>query len=115
MSSAMDLTNDNFDSTVGSGVTLVDFWAEWCGPCKMMTPVIDELASEFGDKVTVAKIDVDSQQELATKFQVSSIPTIIVFKDGEIEAGQGDQATSHRPGWKAAIHRGKNRQGDPLR
>ena len=84
MSSAMDLTNDNFDSTVGSGVTLVDFWAEWCGPCKMMTPVIDELASEFGDKVTVAKIDVDSQQELATKFQVSSIPTIIVFKDGEI-------------------------------
>ncbi len=84
MSSAQDLTNDNFDSTVGSGVALVDFWAEWCGPCKMMTPVIDELATEFGDKVTVGKIDVDSQQELAMKFQVSSIPTLIVFKDGEI-------------------------------
>ena len=84
MSTAQDLTNDNFDSTVGNGVTLVDFWAEWCGPCKMMTPVIDELATEFGDKVTVGKIDVDAQQELATKFQVSSIPTLIVFKDGEI-------------------------------
>jgi len=84
MSSAQDLTNDNFDSTVGNGITLVDFWAEWCGPCKMMTPVIDELATEFGDKVTVGKIDVDAQQELAMKFQVSSIPTLIVFKDGEI-------------------------------
>ena len=84
MSSAQDLTNDNFDSTVGDGVTLVDFWAEWCGPCKMMTPVIDELATEFGDKVKVGKIDVDSQQDLAMKYQVSSIPTLIVFKDGEI-------------------------------
>jgi thioredoxin 1 len=84
MSSAQDLTNDNFDSTVGDGVTLVDFWAEWCGPCKMMTPVIDEIATEFGDKVKVGKIDVDSQQDLAMKYQVSSIPTLIVFKDGEI-------------------------------
>jgi thioredoxin 1 len=84
MSSAQDLTASNFDNTVGSGVTLVDFWAEWCGPCKMMTPVIDELASEYGDKVTVGKIDVDAEQELAMKFQVSSIPTLIVFKDGEV-------------------------------
>jgi thioredoxin 1 len=84
MSSAQDLTASNFDSTVGSGVTLVDFWAEWCGPCKLMTPVIDELASEYGDKVTVGKIDIDSEQDLAMKFQVSSIPTLIVFKDGEV-------------------------------
>jgi thioredoxin 1 len=84
MSAAQDLTNENFDSTVGSGVTLVDFWAEWCGPCKMMTPVIDEIASDYDGKVKVGKIDVDAQQDLAMKFQVSSIPTLIVFKDGEV-------------------------------
>jgi thioredoxin len=84
MSAALELTKDNFDSTVESGVTLVDFWAEWCGPCRMMTPILDELAQEYADGVTVGKINVDDQGDLAAKFEVSSIPTLLVIKDGEV-------------------------------
>ena len=84
MSAALELTKDNFDSTVESGVTLVDFWAEWCGPCRMMTPILDELAQEYGDAVTVGKINVDDQGDLAAKFEVSSIPTLLVIKEGEV-------------------------------
>jgi len=83
MGAATELTTSNFDETIKSGVTLVDFWAEWCGPCKMMAPAIDELATEVGDKATIAKLDVDSQGEVAQKYNVQSIPTLIVFKDGE--------------------------------
>ena len=84
MSAALELTKDNFDSTVESGVTLVDFWAEWCGPCRMMTPILDELAQEYADAVTVGKVNVDDQGDLAAKFEVSSIPTLLVLKDGEV-------------------------------
>jgi len=84
MGAALELTKDNFDSTVESGVTLVDFWAEWCGPCKMMTPILDELAQEYADTATVGKINVDDQGDLAAKFEVSSIPTLLVIKDGEV-------------------------------
>jgi thioredoxin 1 len=62
---------------------LVDFWAAWCGPCKMIAPFLDELAAEFKGKLTVAKLDVDKNQENASKFGVRSIPTLIIFKDGE--------------------------------
>jgi thioredoxin 1 len=84
MSNATELTKDTFDSTIAQGVTLVDFWATWCGPCRMLTPTIEALAKEYDGKANVAKVNVDDEGELAMKFQVSSIPTLIVFKDGEI-------------------------------
>ena len=84
MSNALELTTTNFETTVSKGVTLVDFWAEWCGPCRMMTPVLDDIAKEYTGKATVGKINVDDEGDLAAKFDVSSIPTLIVFKDGQI-------------------------------
>ncbi|GMV93081.1 MAG: thioredoxin [Candidatus Hydrogenedentota bacterium] len=84
MSNAQELTTSNFDTTVNEGVTLVDFWAEWCAPCRMMTPVLDELATEYDGKARIGKINVDNEPDLAMKFDVSSIPTLIVFKNGEI-------------------------------
>jgi len=82
MSNATELTEDNFKDAVASGVTLVDFWAEWCGPCKMIAPALDELAATYEGKAKVGKVDVDSASNLAQEFSVSSIPTLIVMKDG---------------------------------
>lgn len=79
----MDLTNKNFDSIIGNGVTLVDFWADWCGPCKMQSPVIDELGDKYEGKVTVAKLNVDDEPSIAARFGVMSIPTLIVYREGE--------------------------------
>lgn len=85
MSNATELTGANFDTTVSTGVTLIDFWAEWCGPCRMMTPVVDELAAQYDGKAKVAKVNVDNEQDLAMKFNVSSIPTFLVVRDGEVK------------------------------
>lgn len=63
---------------------LVDFWAEWCGPCKMITPILDEIADEHGDKITISKLNVDNDPDIAREHQVMSIPTLLVFKDGEV-------------------------------
>lgn len=85
MSNAQDLTKDTFDSTIAQGVTLVDFWATWCQPCLMMAPILDGLAEKYSDKITVGKVNVDNEQELAQKFQVSAIPTLLLLKDGELQ------------------------------
>jgi thioredoxin 1 len=84
MGKYIELTNDNFDATVNNGVSLVDFWAPWCGPCRMIAPVIDELAEDFDGKANICKINTDEQQDLAMKFGVRSIPTILIMKDGEV-------------------------------
>ena len=77
------LSGDNFDDTIKSGISLVDFWAEWCGPCKMQGPIIDEIANEIGDKFNICKLDTDKNGEIAQKYEITSIPSIIFFKDGK--------------------------------
>ena len=79
---AAHLTKADFDEKIKTGVVMVDFWAEWRGPCKMAAPVIDQLSDEYAGKVLIGKVDVDAEGELAQKFGVMSIPTVILFKDG---------------------------------
>jgi thioredoxin 1 len=82
---ALTLTDQTFDEEIkgAEGAVLVDFWAEWCGPCKMIAPVLDEIASDTEGRLRIAKINVDDNLELARRFDVMSIPTLILFKDGE--------------------------------
>ena len=84
----IQVTSANFASDVlgAQKPVLVDFWATWCGPCRMLAPVLEELAEKYEDALTVGKINVDEEMELAVKFSVASIPTLIVFKNGEIAA-----------------------------
>ncbi len=84
MSHYIELTEENFESTIKKGVALVDFWAPWCGPCKMLSPVIDELASEYEGKAKICKVNTDEQEELGAKFGIRSIPTLLFVKDGEV-------------------------------
>ncbi|MEA3552981.1 MAG: thioredoxin [Campylobacterota bacterium] len=83
MGKYVELTNENFEATTKEGVSLVDFWAPWCGPCRMISPIIEELAEEFDGKANICKVNTDEQQELSQKFGVRSIPTIVFMKDGE--------------------------------
>ena len=83
MAEVKTLTDATFEGEIASGSVIVDFWAPWCGPCRMVGPVIDEIAQEHGDKVTVGKVNVDENPSIAQKFGIMSIPTIILFKDGE--------------------------------
>ena len=80
------LTADNFEAEVAksSKPVLVDFWAEWCGPCKMVAPILDELAAEYDSKVKIGKVNIDDHQSLAIKFRINSIPTLLFFKNGEV-------------------------------
>lgn len=80
----MHLTKDNFDSVTSSGLVLVDFWATWCGPCRMQAPILDELDEQLGDKVKICKLDVDDEPAIAQRFGVMSIPTLMVFRNGEM-------------------------------
>tara|TARA_B100000902_G_scaffold12176_1_gene14793 strand:+ start:571 stop:897 length:327 start_codon:yes stop_codon:yes gene_type:complete len=86
--SVVHVTESNFEEEViNSDVpVLVDFWAEWCGPCKMIAPILDEIAKEYGEKLKICKIDVDSNPEIAPKFGIRGIPTLIMFKDGNAES-----------------------------
>jgi len=80
------LTDDNFDKEVlgSSQPVLVDFFADWCGPCKMQAPIIEQLAEEINDKAKIGKLDVDANPAIAQKYEVMSIPTLIIFKDGQV-------------------------------
>ena len=80
----VNATDQSFTADTSQGLVLADFWATWCGPCKMIAPVLEELDKEMGDTVKVVKLDVDENQETAGKFGVMSIPTLILFKDGEV-------------------------------
>ena len=84
MSDYVVLNENNFDNTVANGLVLVDFWATWCGPCKMLAPTIDAIATEYKDRVVVGKVDVDEHEALARRLGIMSIPTLLLFKDGEV-------------------------------
>ena len=86
MSKPVVVTDDNFAAEVEqqAGVTVVDFWATWCGPCRMIAPILDQLAGEYDGRVKVTKLDVDANQRTAARFQVRSIPTLLFFKDGKL-------------------------------
>jgi len=84
MGKYLELTNANFDETVAEGVSVVDFWAPWCGPCRMIAPVIEELAEEYDGKAKICKVNTDEEQEIAVKYGIRSIPTLLFFKDGQV-------------------------------
>ncbi len=79
----LELNDDTFEDATKQGVTLVDFWAPWCGPCKMLTPIIEGIAAKIGDKATITKVNIDDSPKVASKFGIRSIPTVVILKNGE--------------------------------
>ncbi|MBO4831798.1 MAG: thioredoxin [Oscillospiraceae bacterium] len=90
------LTSENFDEVISKGTVLVDFKASWCGPCQMIAPIIEELAEEYDGKAVIAKVDIDREIELASRFKIRLIPTLICFKDGEISSKAYGAETKER-------------------
>jgi len=86
MSQVQHIDEESFPQIISTGTVLVDFFAEWCGPCRMLTPILEQLAQEFKGTITIAKVDVDQAQSIAVQYDVTSIPTMILFKDGEIKS-----------------------------
>ena len=84
MAKYIELTPANFEEVTKEGVSMVDFWAPWCGPCRMIAPVIEELATDFEGKANICKVNTDEEQDLAVKYGIRSIPTIIFMKNGEV-------------------------------
>ena len=83
----VEITKDNLDSTISDNdIVLLDFWAEWCGPCKMIAPILDEIASEYQDRIKIAKLNIDENPQTPPKFGIRGIPTLILFKNGTVEA-----------------------------
>ena len=84
----INITDEEFEESIlkNSGVCLVDFWAEWCGPCKQISPILEEIASNEDNKVTIAKINIDENPRVATDYGIRSIPTMLLFKDGAVQA-----------------------------
>lgn len=80
---AIEANSENFDQLTAGPLTVVDFWAPWCGPCKMMAPVMDKLEQRFGGQIKFVKMNVDGNQEIAQRYKVMSIPSLILFRDGE--------------------------------
>ena len=87
---ALEITDANFEEAVlnSNKPVMVDFWAAWCGPCRMVGPIIDEISTEYADKAVVGKVDVDANQEFAAKYGVRNIPTVLVFQNGEVVGRQ---------------------------
>lgn len=79
---AITITQENLSQATATGLVVVDFWADWCGPCKIMNPILDQLESDFADQITFGKVNVDGQTELAENYQVMSIPSLVIFQDG---------------------------------
>ena len=88
--SIVSLSEATFDNTINESTkpVLVDFWAEWCGPCKMVAPILEEIAQEYGDKIIIAKLNVEQNPNIAPKFGIRGIPTLLIFKNGEVVATQ---------------------------
>ena len=84
MGKYIEVTAANFEETTKEGVSMVDFWAPWCGPCRMIAPVIEELAADFEGKAKICKVNTDEEQDLAVKYGIRSIPTILFMKNGEV-------------------------------
>ncbi len=102
---AFQFTDNNFqESALAGGVTVVDFWAEWCGPCRLIGPIIDDLSKQYEGKATIGKVNVDENPEISLKYGIRSIPTILIIKDGEVVDKQVGVTTKANLEAKLAAH-----------